>query len=57
LKSQQYLSQQYQAEATSWGVMKREVWDRYTQFMSETGLIERSISADELYTNEFIKEE
>lgn len=54
-QSQAFLSQQYQADAKAWGVMKDEVWDRYTQFMNESGLIEQMISADQQYTNEFVQ--
>lgn len=55
IQSQEYLSKQYRADAEAWGIMKDEVWDRYTQFMNESGLITHSISADQQYTNEYIK--
>lgn len=55
IQSQAFLSKQYQGDAPSWGVMRDEVWDRYTAFMSEAGLITQTISADQQYTNEFIK--
>lgn len=54
-ESQAFVSQQYQAEAETWGMMKDEVWDRYTQFMKEYGLIDHTITADQQYTNEFIR--
>ncbi len=52
--SQEYLSKEYQSDAPSWGVMKDEVWDRYTEFMLEYGLIDHVIKADQQYTNEFL---
>lgn len=54
-QSQAFLSEQYAKDAESWGVMKDEVWDRYTDFMNEYQLIEQVIPAEKLYTNEFVK--
>lgn len=54
-KSQQYLSEQYAKDADSWGVMKDSVWDNYTDFMYEYGLISQKISASDQYTNQFVK--
>lgn len=39
----------------SWGVMKDSVWDNYTNFMYETGLIDHKIDVKDQYTNEFVK--
>lgn len=55
MQSQEYVSKQYRAEASTWGIMKDEVWDRYTRFMSEAGLIEQEVTAKQQYTNEFIQ--
>lgn len=54
-KSQAYLSSEYAKDADSWGVMKDSVWDGYTDFMYENGLISKKIAAGEQYTNEFLK--
>lgn len=54
-ESQKYLSSQYAKDADSWGVMKDSVWDNYTDFMYETGLISQKIDAKDQYTNEFVK--
>lgn len=53
--SQTFLSSQYSLDSDTWGVMKDEVWDNYTSFMYEAGLIENKITADKQYTNEFVK--
>ena len=53
--SQQFLSSQYSLDSDTWGLMKDEVWDNYTSFMYEAGLIDQKIEASEQYTNEFIK--
>ncbi len=55
IRSQEYLSSKYKEDSAEWGIMKDEVWDGYTQFMVENGLIEQSISAKDCYTNEFLK--
>ncbi|MBQ0065402.1 MAG: ABC transporter substrate-binding protein [Firmicutes bacterium] len=54
-KSQEYLSEQYAKDASSWGIMKDEVWDNYTEFMYEYGLIDHTIEAKEQYTNAFVE--
>ena len=54
-ESQKYLSSQYAKDEDSWGVMKDSVWDNYTDFMYETGLISQKIDAKDQYTNEFVK--
>ena len=54
-ESQKFLSAQYSLDSDVWGLMKDEVWDNYTEFMYEYGLIDKTIAADEQYTNDFIK--
>lgn len=54
-ESQKFLSEQYSMDSDVWGLMKEEVWDNYTSFMYEYGLIDKNIAASEQYTNEFIK--
>ncbi len=54
-ESQKYLSHQYSLDSDTWGMMKDEVWNQYTDFMYEAGLITNKIDASEQYTNEFIK--
>lgn len=53
--SQKYLSEQYAKDAPSWGVMKDSVWNNYTDFMYECGLIDHKIDAQAQYTNEFVE--
>ena len=52
--SQLFLSEKYAEDAPSWGLMKAEVWDNYTSFMVESGLIERTVPSAECFTNEFL---
>ena len=54
--SQKYLSSKYMEDTDRWGVMKDEVWDNYTDFMVEYGVIDEKIPASSCYTNEFLPE-
>lgn len=53
--SQEFLSAQYSLDSETWGLMKDEVWDNYTSFMVESGLIDHMIEAEDQYTNQFLK--
>lgn len=53
-QSQVYLAGKYKEDAASWGVMKDEVWDGYTDFMAEYGVIDKKVPASDCYTNEFL---
>lgn len=53
--SQTYLAGKYMEDADSWGIMKDEVWDGYTDFMVEYGVIDQPIPASDCYTNEFLQ--
>ncbi|KUG04756.1 hydroxymethylpyrimidine abc transporter, substrate-binding component [hydrocarbon metagenome] len=52
--SQQYLAEQYQADAERWGEMQPEIWKSYADFMYENALIESNIEADKAFTNQFL---
>ncbi|WP_101875749.1 ABC transporter substrate-binding protein [Lachnoclostridium edouardi] len=54
--SQEYLSSKYMEDADTWGTMKDSVWDNYTEFMNEYGVIDKVIPAADCYTNEFLPE-
>ena len=54
--SQEYLADKYMEDTDRWGVMKDSVWDNYTDFMVEYGVINKPIAASECYTNEFLPE-
>lgn len=53
-KSQAFLSEHYTDDADNWGVMDKQVWDNYTDFMHEYGLIKKTVASDKLYTDQFI---
>jgi ABC-type nitrate/sulfonate/bicarbonate transport system substrate-binding protein len=52
--SQEYLAEQYQADAPRWGEMKKEIWETYSMWMYDRGLLERQINPEEAFTNEFL---
>lgn len=53
-KSQNYLADKFMEDTDVWGLMKDEVWDNYTGFLQEYGIIEETIPAADCYTNEFL---
>lgn len=53
-KSQEYLAGKFKEDTETWGVMKDEVWDNYTSFLKEYGVIQEELPASECYTNEFL---
>ena len=52
-RSQAYLTDKYMEDSETWGTMKDSVWDNYTDFMVEYGVIDKDIPAADCYTNEF----
>jgi len=52
--SQKYLAGQYQADAPYWGVMERERWENYAQWLYEQGLIEKMLDVEASFTNDFL---
>lgn len=55
--SQEYLADKYMEDTEVWGEMKDEVWDNYTAFLQEYGVIDKALPASECYTNEFLAQE
>ena len=53
-KSQAWLSPQYQADATQWGVQKASVWHDYTQWMFDHKMLNKMIDTDKAFTNNFL---
>lgn len=54
--SQKYLAKEYKSDAKRWGEMKEEVWNNYTQFLNEKGLIPKLMDVKEAFTNEYLPE-
>jgi len=52
--SQAWIADYYQAEAPRWGEQKEEVWQGYTDWMVENGILAEPIAAADAFTNEFL---
>ncbi|QXM05362.1 ABC transporter substrate-binding protein [Crassaminicella indica] len=57
VESQKFLSDKYKAEASQWGIQKREVWENYTNWLFDRALIAKKIDIDAAFTNEFLPKE
>ncbi|GAM16625.1 ABC transporter substrate-binding protein [Mesobacillus selenatarsenatis] len=53
-KSQEWLSPRYQNDAERWGEQKLEVWQNYSEWMFDNGLLEKELEAEKAFTNEFL---
>ncbi|WNF37432.1 ABC transporter substrate-binding protein [Bacillaceae bacterium IKA-2] len=52
--SQLWLSPRYQGDAEKWGLQKEEIWDNFSAWMLEAGLIETDVKTNEAMTNIFL---
>ena len=55
-KSQKWLAPKYQDDAPRWGEQKLEVWENYSTWMFENGLLEKELTAKNAFTNDFLPE-
>ncbi|TDM11923.1 ABC transporter substrate-binding protein [Macrococcus lamae] len=55
-KSQLYLKNKYQDDASSWGIQDAAVWENYADFMKKNKVIKNEFKADDAFTNEFVEE-
>lgn len=53
-KSQEWLADKYQDDASQWGEQKLEVWENYASWMYENGHLEEELDAKAAFTNEFL---
>lgn len=49
-----YLAEQYQAEASAWGVIDQERWDAYFQWLNDGGLVENELDVDAGWTMDYL---
>ncbi|KUO51784.1 MAG: ABC transporter substrate-binding protein [Desulfitibacter sp. BRH_c19] len=54
IASQIWLKDKYQDDAEMWGLQQKEVWQNYTNWLSERDLIEGELDVDKAFTNQFI---
>ncbi len=52
--SAQWLAAQYQADAPRWGQQSAEVWQRFSDFLVQHGILAEGIDAQAAFTNAFL---
>lgn len=52
--SADWLAPQYQADALRWGEQSLDVWQGFSDFLVENGILAESIDAEAAFTNEFL---
>ncbi len=53
-RSQEWLSPRYVEDAPEWGYQELAVWERFTSWMNDNGLVSREVSPESAFTNEFL---
>lgn len=56
-ESQKWISQQYIADGTQWGVFDSDRWNNFYKWLWDEGLLEKEIPENTGFTNDFIKVE
>ncbi|SHJ50301.1 ABC transporter substrate-binding protein [Thermoclostridium caenicola] len=54
-ESQKFLADRYQDDAPYWGIQKKEVWQRYNDWLYENGFISEPIDVEKAFTNKFVE--
>lgn len=55
LESQKWLADQYQADASSWGVIDGKRWDGFYQWLFDNGVIDTKIPEGTGYSNDYLQ--
>ena len=53
-QSQAYLAEQYQADAPSWGLIDKDRWARFFQWLNDKGLVRNKLDVDSGWTMEYL---
>jgi ABC-type nitrate/sulfonate/bicarbonate transport system substrate-binding protein len=53
-RSARYLSTRYADDPATWGRQSKAIWDDFTTFLEEAGLVEDGFRADEAWTNDYL---
>ena len=56
LASQEYMKEQYQADAEKWGYIDAERWNNFYNWLNEHDLVETDIPEDTGFTNQYLPE-
>lgn len=54
-KSAEFLADQYVSDASSWGVIDKDRWARYYQWLNDNDLVERAIDVDAGWTSDYLE--
>ena len=54
LASQEYLKDQYQADASQWGYIDAARWNNFYEWVNDHGLTEEPVPLDTAFTNEYL---
>lgn len=57
MASQDWLKDKYQAESELWGLQKKEVWENYSRWLFDHGLVDEMLDVDSAFTNKFVLED
>ncbi|WP_332634894.1 ABC transporter substrate-binding protein [Halalkalibacter flavus] len=52
--SQEWLSPRYKGDAEKWGIQEEHIWNDFSEWMLEAGLIETEVPTEEAMTNTFL---
>ncbi|MGO4890622.1 ABC transporter substrate-binding protein [Anaerobacillus sp. MEB173] len=52
--SQQWLSPRYQGNAEKWGIQSEKVWNDFSAWLLDAGLVETEVLTEEVMTNKFL---
>lgn len=52
--SQEYLAGQYISDGEKWGEMNLSIWETFSDWMYENGLLENKLDSSKAFTNEFL---
>ena len=55
LRSQEYLADQYQAEASQWGIFDADRWNAFYRWINENKLLESELPENVGFTNDYIQ--
>lgn len=55
MASQNYLKDQYQADASEWGVFDSDRWNAFYSWLNDNNLVDKKLEKDQGFTNDYIK--
>jgi ABC-type nitrate/sulfonate/bicarbonate transport system substrate-binding protein len=53
--SQEYLADEYRSDSPEWGYQRPEVWEGFSGWLEDNGIIEPGFDYDAAYTNQFVE--